>query len=158
MSETKTPTREEIPPNDKWDLTRLFADVSEWQEDVDWITRTYPRISEWKGRLAESAQTLADLLEFEKTLDLKIERVYHFASLQLAEDSAHNDYLARIGQLQNLMTQLGETFAFLAPEIQAIDDAHWAEFMRDPALSEWRISLHKIRRLRPHILSEREER
>ncbi|MDQ6623108.1 MAG: oligoendopeptidase F, partial [Verrucomicrobiota bacterium] len=61
-------------------------------------------------------------------------------------------------QLQNLMTQLGETFAFLAPEIQAIDDARWSEFMRDSALSEWQIGLHKIRRMRPHVLSEREER
>ena len=45
------------------------------------------------------------MLEFEKALDLKIERVYHYASLQLAEDSANPDYLARMGQLQNLLTQ-----------------------------------------------------
>ena len=51
---------------------------------------------------------LAAALEFEKQLDLKIERVYHFASLQLAEDSANAEYLTRMGQLQNLMTNIGE--------------------------------------------------
>ncbi|PYK41988.1 MAG: oligoendopeptidase F, partial [Verrucomicrobia bacterium] len=158
MEEQKIPTRADIPDSDKWDLTHLFADVSKWNEDLEWITRTYRKITEWKGRVGESAQTLAGVLEFEKELDLKVERVYHFASLQLAEDSANNDYLARIGQLQNLMTNLAEASAFVVPEIQAIDDTRWEEFVADPALKDWKIPLHKIRRMRPHVLSEREER
>ena len=158
MGENKIPTRTDIPDSDKWDLTALFVDVSKWNEGVAWITRTYPKITEWKGRVGESAQSLAEVLEFQKQLDLKIERVYHFASLQLAEDSANNDYLSRIGQLQNLMTRLAETSAFVVPEIQAIDDVRWQQFISDPVLNDWKIALHKIRRMRPHILSEREER
>src|SRR5437762_92051 len=158
MEEQKIPTRVDIPDSDKWDLTLLFADVGKWQEDVAWITATYPKTIEWKGHVGESAQTLAAVLEFEKQLDLKIERVYHFASLQLAEDSANNDYLARVGQLQNLMTKVAETSAFVVPEIQAIDDARWEKLVADPALKDWKIPLHKVRRMRPHILSEREER
>jgi len=73
MEEEKIPTRADIPDSDKWDLTHLFSDVGKWNEDVEWITRTYPRITEWKGRVAESPQTLAKVLEFEKELDLKIE-------------------------------------------------------------------------------------
>ncbi len=158
MDENTVQTRADVPDSDKWDLTHLFADISKWQEDVAWITRTYPRVAEWKGRVGESPSTLLDLLNFENELDLKIERVFHFAALQSAEDSANNDYLARMGQLQNLMTKIGEVSAFVAPEIQAIDDQRWDEFMRDPTLAEWRISLHKVRRMRPHVLSEREER
>jgi oligoendopeptidase F len=158
VEEPKTPTRADIPEADKWDLTQLFADVAKWTEDVAWITRTYPKITQWKGRVGESAKTLAEVLEFEKELDLKIERVYHYASLQLAEDSANTEYLARIGQLQNLMTKIGEVSAFVVPEIQAIDDPRWEKFLRDPVLDSWRIQLHKIRRMRPHVLSEREER
>lgn len=158
LDETKTPTRDEIPDADKWDLSHLFSDVGKWSEDVAWITRTYPQLEQWRGRIGSSADTLSDLLEFEKQLDLKIERVYHFASLQLAEDGAHNAYLARIGQLQNLMTKIGELSAFVTPEIQAIDDAQWEKLLRAPVLAPWLNNLHKIRRMRPHILSEREER
>ena len=158
MEETKTPTRDEIPEADKWDLSLLFADADKWNEDFAWIQANYPRLTNWKGRVGESAATLAELLEFEKTLDLKIERVYHFASLQLAEDSANPEYLARIGQLQNLLTSIGEAAAFLAPEIQAIDDETFAHFLDDPALADWRVNLHKIRRMKPHVLSEKEER
>jgi oligoendopeptidase F len=158
MEERQIPTRADIPDSDKWDLTRLFRDVAEWQENVAGITRTYPQLAQWKGRVGESAQTLAALLEFEKQLNLKIERVYHYASLQLAEDSTNNDYLARISLLQNLMTKIGELSAFVVPEIQRIDDSRWSEFISHPVLKDWRIQLHKIRRLRPHVLSEKEER
>jgi len=154
----QVPTRAEIPESDKWDLSHLFADVSKWQEDFRWVEQTYPRIKEWKGKLAGATKNLAECLEFEKELDLKLERLYHFASLQLAEDSSNNEYLARIGQIQNLFTKIGEAFAFVVPEIQAIDNESFAKFIVDPALADWRIKLRKIRRLKPHVLSEPEER
>jgi oligoendopeptidase F len=158
MTAQHVPTRSEIPELDKWDLTHLFADVGKWQEDFAWLQQTYPKLQDWKGRVGESAQTLADLLEFEKSLELKLERVYHYASLQLAENSTKNEYLARIGQIQNLLTKIGETAAFVVPEIQAIDDETFSKFMLDPALPDWRIKLHKIRRMKSHVLSEPEER
>src|SRR5947209_1958264 len=157
MSST-VPNRSEIPESDKWDLTHLCADANKWQEDFNWLQQMYPRIAEWKSRVGDSARTLADVLEFEKELELKIERVYHYAALQLAENSANPEYLARSGQVQNLLVKIGEATAFVVPEIQAIDDNKFAQFLADPALADWRIKLHKIRRMKPHVLSEPEER
>ena len=158
MDKTKTPTRDEIPENDKWDLSHLFSSADKWSEDFAWIQATFPSLTNWKGRVGESAATLAEVLEFEKALDLKIERIYHYASLQLAEDSANPNYLARMGQLQNLLTTIGEATAFLVPEIQAIEDDKFARFLEEPALQEWRTRLAKVRRMKPHVLSEKEER
>src|SRR6266478_2306557 len=158
MDELKIPTRSEIPQSDKWDLTGLFADVGKWQEAFIWVQTTYPRLKEWRGKLSASPQSLVDCLEFEKALEVKLERLYHFASVQLAEDSANNEHLARIGQIQNLMTKIAEAGAFVTPEIQAIDDETFAKFIVAPALADWRIELHKIRRMKPHVLSEPEER
>jgi oligoendopeptidase F len=152
------PTRTEIPESDKWDLTHLFANVSKWQEDFSWLQREYPKFEEWKGKVGESAQTLAGVLEFEKSLEQKIERVYHYASLQAAEDSTNNDYLARIGKVQNLLTKISEAAAFVVPEILAIDDEKFGRLIADRALKDWRIKLHKIRRMKPHVLSVPEER
>ena len=152
------PTRADIPETDKWDLTHLFADVSKWQEDFAWLQHEYPKLAQWKGRVDESVQTLAGLLEFEKALEQKMERVYHYASLQAAEDSTNNEYLARIGQVQNLLTRISEAAAFVVPEILAIDEERFGKFLADLALKEWAIKLHKIRRMRPHVLSVPEER
>jgi oligoendopeptidase F len=154
----QVPTRADLPESDKWDLTHLFAEVDKWSEDFSWLQQRYPKIEKWKSCLGKSAGSLAECLEFEKSVDLKIERLYHFASLQLAEDSANPDYLARMGQMQNLLTKISEAVSFIGPEIQAIPDDTFAQFLEDPALAEWKIALKKIRRMKPHVLSEREER
>jgi len=158
MTSRQTPTRADIPESDKWDLTYLFADVGKWQKDFAWLQQKYPQLQNWKGRVGESAQTLAEVLEFEKLLDLKIERVYHYASLQLAEDNTNNECLARIGRVQNLLTKIGEAAAFVIPEILAIDDKKFGEFTADPALKDWRVKLRKVRRMKPHVRSVLEER
>jgi len=158
MTTAKTLTRADVPDSDKWDLAHLFNDASKWAEDFAWLQQTYAKISDWKGCLGKSASTMASCLEFEKSLDLRIERLYHYASLQLAEDSANPDYLARMGQMQNLLTKISEAASFLAPEIHSIPDDKFAQFLEDPALAEWKIALRKIRRMKPHVLSEREER
>ena len=63
-----------------------------------------------------------------------------------------------MGQLQNLLTKISEAASFLGPEIQAIPDETFAQFLENPALSAWKTALKKIRRMKPHVLSEREER
>src|ERR1044072_6390547 len=87
-----------------------------------------------------------------------MERLFHYASLRLSEDSANPDYLARMGQMQNLLTHVGEVASFLSPEIQAIPDDRFSQFLEDPVLAEWKIALKKVRRMKPHVLSEPEER
>jgi oligoendopeptidase F len=154
----KVLTRADLPDSDKWDLTHLFINADKWTEDFVWLQRTYPKIADWKGCLGKSAGDLAECLEFEKSLDLKIERLFHYASLQLSEDSANPDYLARMGQMQNLLTKISEVGSFMSPEIQAIPDDKFEEFLNDPALAEWTIALKKVRRMKPHVLSEPEER
>ncbi|HEV2842123.1 MAG TPA: oligoendopeptidase F [Chthoniobacterales bacterium] len=158
MTAPKTLTRADLPDSDKWDLTYLFPSVESWSEDFAWIQQNYQKLTEWKGRAGESAETLAACLEFEKSLEVRIERVYHYASLQLAEDAANPAYLARMGQLQNLTTLIGEAASFLTPEIQSIPDEQFAQFLQAPALAAWKTALKKIRRMKPHVLSEKEER
>ena len=116
------------------------------------------RASGRETRRRIAADACATCLEFEKQLDLKIERLYHFASLQLAEDSANPEYLARIGQLQNLLTKIGETARFSFRRSRRSTMKSSRNSSNDPALAEWQITLHKIRRMKPHVLSEPEER
>ncbi len=91
------PTRAEIPAADTWDLTPLYPDVAAWQADLDAVRADYGRLGDFKGRLGRTAQDLLDALEFDKTLSLKIERLYSYASLQTSEDGSNAEFLARRG-------------------------------------------------------------
>ena len=153
-----TPTRDQVPPTDTWDLTPLYTDADAWRRDFEALAQEYPKISALAGTLGRSAGHLRAALEMERTLDLKIERLGQYASLRCTEDSSNAESLARDAAFDNLMTRIREATSFLAPEIQAIEDVSFASFLQSPELEEWRIPLTKLRRLKPHTLSMPEER
>ena len=143
---------------DTWDLTSLYPDVAAWQADLEAVRVEYMQLVDFKGRLGRTARDLFEALEFEKGLSLKLERLYSYASLQTSEDGSNTEFLAREGQLDNLYTRIGEASAFFEPEIQTIPDAAFAGLLADPTLAPWKTRLQKLRRFKPHILSEAEER
>jgi len=155
---SEIPTRDQVPASDTWNLAALYPSPEKWSEDFAGLQARYEQIGQFKGRVGESAQTLRDCLEFDMGLSIQIERLNHYAMLRSSEDSSDNGNLAREGQLQNLLTIIGEVSSFIAPEIQAITDERFAAFLSDPLLADWQVPLNKLRRLKPHTLSEREER
>ena len=153
-----TPTRDQVPAGDTWDLSLLYATPADWQAGFEKVQRDYAAVAQWKGRVGESVATLRAVLEFERELSLQIERLGHYASLLTSGDSSNAEHLARESQFENLMTRIGEAVAFVAPEIQALDDGAFEAFLKDPALAEWVIALRKQRRFKPHTLTANEER
>jgi oligoendopeptidase F len=154
----KIPTRSEIPEPDTWDLSHLFPTEGEYRDAFARLRDLYPKIAEFRTRLGESAKTLFECLEFEKLLDLIAERLGHYASLKNAEDSSNDDNLSRRAELTNLLTNVREVASYINPEIQQIPDETFQRFLNDPILASWKITLIKLRRFKPHTLSEREER
>lgn len=153
-----TPSRAEVKIEDTWDLTPLYATDEGWEDDFKWLQEEFPKISQFRGHLGDSAQALRDALEFEKTLDMRIERLHHYASLKVTEDSSNNVSLTREARLDSLLTRVGEAFSFFSPEIQSLSDEVFAGFLSDPILVDWLIPLKKLRRLKSHTLSAAEER
>lgn len=154
----KIPTRDQVPPSDTWDLTRLYPNAEAWETALKEYQSRYPHYATFSGTLTQSAERLAECLEFDKQLDLLAERLGHYASLQTAEDASNNDYLDREARLYHTFSLAAETAAFLTPEIQAIPDDTFATFLTHPSLAAWKTRLTKLRRFKPHVLSEKEER
>ena len=152
------PARYEIPESDTWDLTKLFITEEEYRDALVALKNLYPKIAQYRTRLGEAAKTLCECLEFEKSLDQMAERLGHYASLKYAEDSSNNENLSRRAELTNLLTKVSEAASYLNPEIQQIPEETFERFLDDPLLGDWKTSLTKLRRYKPHTLSEREER
>jgi oligoendopeptidase F len=152
------PTRDQVKIEDTWDLTPVFKTPQDWQAVFEKLHAEYPKVAQWKERVGESAATLRDVLEFEKKLDIAAENIRVYASLKCAEDAANPESLARQSQVAGLFTLVNEARAFVAPEIQAIDDQTFKAYLESPELREWVVPLTHLRRLKKHTLSPGEER
>ena len=152
------PHRSEVLPVHTWDLTPLFRDEDAWEEDFKALQADYLEVLSFRGKVGAGAQELRDALEFEKSIDVRVERLSQYASLRVAEDSSNDASLSREARLDSLRVRIGEAFSFLGPEIQAIPDETFDGYLAHEALVEWVIPLNKLRRLKPHTLSASEER
>ena len=152
------PHRSEVAPAHTWDLTPLYRDENAWEEDFKALQADYLQVLSFRGKVGASAQELRDALEFEKKIDVRVERLSQYASLRVAEDSSSDASLSREARLDSLRVRIGEAFSFLGPEIQAISDETFDRYLSHETLADWVIRLKKLRRLKPHTLSASEER
>lgn len=154
----KTLTRQDVPISDTWDLSKLYPSDAAWDLDLKQYADLFPHYLDFKGKLTQSALKLKECLDFDRKLDLIAERLGHYVSLRSSEDSSSDANLEREARFQHVMVQAAETTSFLTPEILAMDEALYSEYLQHAVLAEWKIKLTKLRRYKPHVLSEKEER
>ncbi len=159
MSDTVTiPQRSEVPAADQWDLTRLFPSAAAWERGIAEYEAMLPRIAAFKGTLGQSPAALRACLEFLNELELMDERAGYYAQLRSSEDAGASDNQARFARYLNVASRAATERSYVPPEIQAIPDALMEQFLADPTLAEFGISLRKLLRFKPHVLSEPQER
>ena len=64
---TKSWSRSEVPIEQTWDLTDLFATDEEWENELSDVQEDVKNVTQYKGKLNSSAETLlAGLREYEE--------------------------------------------------------------------------------------------
>ena len=161
MSNTDTariPARSEVPEEHTWDLSVLYQSDEEWERDFEKLSELAQRIPEFKGTLGTSAENLRACLDFMNEVGMLEERLGYYAHLHMSEDVSDSTNQERIGRFMRVATEADTNASFMTPEIQAIDEETMHGFLQTETLSDFRIYLHKLRRYKPHVLSEKEER
>ncbi len=158
LASKSTPIRVEVPKEDTWNLTSLFSHDAEWESAFEELRSRYSKIHEFRGHLSESSEILKKCLEFEREIDLLTERVHEYAMLRISEDSSNASALDRGARFGNFSSHFRAAFSFIAPEIQSIPDDIFDQWLLGSDLQEWKTVLYKLRRTKPHTLSESEER
>ncbi|NUM54584.1 MAG: oligoendopeptidase F [Candidatus Hydrogenedentes bacterium] len=154
----RVPARAEVKVEDTWDLEPLFRNDAAWQAGYKRLEKMIPGFEKFRGKLGTSAKVLRACYEFETEFEKLSERVASYAHLKSSEDVSNSTYQGMVAQYTWLATRAGEAASYIAPEIQAIPEKKIKAFLQNPVLKDYRFSLEKLLRYRPHILSEKEER
>lgn len=158
MSKVKSlPKREQVKPQDCWDLASLFKNDAAWEKALAVWIKSIPGFESFRGRLGESAQTLAKCLQFDADLDRAAEKLGTYASLRTTEDQANSDAQRMNGRYQHAAAQAAEAASFIRPEIMQIPAKKMATFLQSKELTGWKLALERTLRHRPHTLGKKEE-
>ncbi|MGN6819988.1 MAG: oligoendopeptidase F [Sphingomonas sp.] len=112
-----------------WDLTDLYPNDAAWDEARKKTLAEVPSLTRFKGRLGESADTLAAFLVAQSDIGRAASRIYTYASLKADADlrvSANQEHQA---QAIDLFTALGEATAWATPEILSLGKAKIDSFV-----------------------------
>jgi oligoendopeptidase F len=148
------PVRSEIPIEDTWKLEDIFADDQVWEKEFQAVKKLIPGIKEFVGKLAESAQTLYNALQFQDKLLERIAKLYTYSHMRYDQDTTNSFYQGLDDRMKNLYAQAGSQLAFIVPEILSMDESQVTSFLNEK--SELKLYEHAIAEInlqRPHVLS-----
>ncbi len=155
-------TREEQErkyPNDTWDLTTIFKNDEAFEEALKEVEGYLGKEEQFKGHLADSADTLYDALALEDEIGTKLEKVYVYAHLKQDQDTSNDKYTGFESRAHQLIIKISSAWSFLVPEILQIDEDKLQSFIEtNDNLKRYEFDLKLINEKRPHILDAEQER
>ncbi|MDK7953102.1 oligoendopeptidase F [Lactobacillus paragasseri] len=153
------PTRNEVSDDLKWDLSRVFKNDQEWEQEYKQVAQEIKNLSKFKGTLAKSGKDLYEGITAILAVNRRLEKVYVYATMSSDVDTSNNHYLGFVAKAQSLANQMSAAIAFVDPEILSIPEENLAKFMQDePRLENYRHRLEQITQKRPHTLPANEEK
>jgi len=152
------PARSKVKQADTWDLSSLFADDKAWEADFAKWEKQIKRYTSFRDTLGKSAAQLAKCLKFDVKFDRQTERLGTYAFLKTTEDTADGTYQRMMGRFQHAASEASQAASFMRPEILAIPDRKYKQFLKSKELKAYQLVLERLVRYKPHTLSNAEER
>ncbi|MGM9987291.1 MAG: oligoendopeptidase F [Bacillaceae bacterium] len=162
MTEQKTvkklPTRNEIPKELTWKLEDIFATDADWEKEFKEIEAMLPKLSEYKGKLGESSETLLALFTVQNEILMRLGKLYTYSHMRYDQDTTNSFYQGYDARAKMLYTKAGSEMAYIVPELLSIDEEKLQSFISEnKELNIYQHAIDEINQQRPHVLSKEEE-
>ncbi len=152
------PKRKDIPIEKTWRLEDIFETDELWKEEYSKLLQDIPEIAKYQGKLADSAETLYNLLKLQDSLSERLGKLFIYSHMRYDQDTTNSFYQAMNAEASNVVTLANSTMSYIIPEILSISEEKLNSFINELAdLQLYRKILEDINRQRPHVLSEKEE-
>jgi oligoendopeptidase F len=158
MTTTELTGAEEVA----WDLSDLFEGTDDPRIEVE-IEQAEAAAdafrNDYYGKVAElDAAGLAEAIAERERIDEAFTRVGYFAHLNFSTDMADPPRGALVARITEKGAALDTQLLFFGLEIADLDDDVAEKLIADDELEKWRHWLRSLRKFRPYLLSEPEEK
>ena len=155
----KIRTREEIPEEDKWNLTDLFPSDEDWEAELKTIAEDQAYMASFAGKLGQSPEKLYAYLQRFEAVKVKANLLGNYCMRKADQDTRNATYQAMNGKFSSVFVELRAATSFETPEIMAIPEETLEQFYQAlPELERYRRFLTDLRRRKAHTLSAAEEK
>lgn len=150
--------RAELETELTWDLSPMYASENDWEKEFAELEGLLNTFLAGRGHLADSPARLLAAFQAEDALSLQLERLGVYAHLKADENTADPVNQSRLDRIAARSAEIAGACAWFQPELLAMDEARFTEYLNDPVLAFYRRTLAEIGEERKHTLSAPEER
>lgn len=151
------PSRDQINEKFKWNLTDIYPDDNQWENEFKWVKDNLVKYKTFEGRLENSSDLLA-CLKFDEEVGIKLERMSLYSMLSKDSDLRDTKYQGMDGRFKSLYAQVLTASSFIKPEILKIDENKITEMLNNVAeLRIYKHSFDDLLRFRKHTLDKEQE-
>lgn len=146
--------RSDIPVEFTWNMEDMFPSDEAWKELYRETEKRLPDYQNYKGKLADSAESLYQCLLFDDECSLAIERLFVYARQKSDEDTGKQIYQELTGKAQLLANRAAELSSFLIPEILSMDETLLSGYLKsDCGIAHYRKVIERVLDKKAHTLS-----
>ena len=147
--------RKNIDPKYKWDLSVIFKDEDAFFKEYARIAALVKKFPAYEKTMTTGAKELLEAAKAMTEIELGIELLWQYASLNYAVDTSNNSYQALNARVRSLAVEAGTASWFVTPYLLRIDsDTLEGWFKECPELESYRRFVEATVRSKPHTLSD----
>ncbi len=145
-----------------WDLSDLYdgGEDPRIEQDVEQTEAAAAAFRErYHGRVAElTADELREAIEERERIESLFTRAIYYAHLWFATDMSDSPRGALVARLTEKGAAIDTQLLFFGLELAALEDDHADALIAGDELERWRHWLRSVRKFRPYLLTEPEEK
>lgn len=150
--------RKDQKTENTWDISALSPSPEAWDKDVETLRTRFDSLDQYKGKLGENSDSLFNALSSYFAILQEAERLGSWAFLMYNADSSNPEVITRAGKADMFESEFNEKTSWIDPELMSIEDGKIQEWLKEDRYAPFRVFITKARRMKDHVLSDKEER
>ena len=149
--------RSNVRVEDTWDLSKLFSNVSEFNNTYDMVKEEIEDFIKYKDYDLTNKDNLLEVMDKSYEIERVLDRLSAYTSLLFDEDTTNSDSLSLKGRVSNLYDLYSNNSYFLVPNLLKIDYSVIKDMLSDERLKGYERVFENIFRYKKYTLSDKEE-
>ena len=151
--------RNEIQEQYKWDLTKIYKNIEEFNKEYEEISKQIEDFSKYESIMGTNAHNFYETLNNYFEISRMIEKLSVYTHLLFDENTGDNNNQALSAKVSNLYDKFVKISYFTTPTILKKEYSEIEKYYKEePKLKEYEILLKNEYRYKEHTLSDIEEK
>ena len=151
--------RKDIPVEYTWKIEDLYTSLDEWKADKENAAQMITRIDALSKDWTSSAKNMLDFLNFLTDINIKLTRLYAYASHQNNSDLSNTLFQSMVGDLQTMFVGYSSKLSFFDPDVLKLGEAKFSEYIStESGLETYKFQIQDVLRNKIHVLPDEQQK